>query len=69
MARLGKSGVKDQKYGDAAVDFTWHVADGRMGYTGTVRDDGPYVTRRPSTTMRQWAKENREALSRSLNKD
>jgi hypothetical protein len=33
-----------------------------MGYIGTVRDDAPFVTGRPSTSFRQWATENRDAL-------
>ena len=38
------------------------VMDGRMGYIGTVRDDGPFVTGRHSTGFRQWATENRGPL-------
>jgi NAD(P)H dehydrogenase (quinone) len=38
------------------------IHDGRMGYIGTVRDDVPFVTGRPSTTLRRWAEENRERL-------
>jgi NAD(P)H dehydrogenase (quinone) len=50
-------------YADAAVEFTRQVIDGRMGYIGTVRDDVPFLTGRPATTLRQWAIENRDALS------
>src|SRR5262249_11366693 len=32
----------------AAVEFTRQIIDGRMGYIGTVRDDVPFVTGRPS---------------------
>jgi NAD(P)H dehydrogenase (quinone) len=35
-----------------------------MGYIGTVRDDVPFVTGRPSTSFRQWTTENRETLVR-----
>jgi NAD(P)H dehydrogenase (quinone) len=37
-----------------------------MGYIGTMRDDGPFVTGRPSTTFHQWAAENRDALMKAL---
>jgi NAD(P)H dehydrogenase (quinone) len=49
-------------YADGAVEFTKQVIDGRMGYIGTVRDDVPFVTGRPSTTLRQWAVENQDRL-------
>jgi uncharacterized protein YbjT (DUF2867 family) len=49
-------------YAEGAVEFTRQVIDGRMGYIGTVRDDVPFVTGRPSTTLRQWAEMNRERL-------
>jgi hypothetical protein len=49
-------------YTEGAVEFTRQVLDGRMGDIGTVRDDGPFVTGRPSTTLRQWAETNRERL-------
>lgn len=46
------------------VEFMEQVVDGLMGYIGTVRDDVPYVTGRPSTRSRQWATENCETLMR-----
>ncbi len=49
-------------YAAGAVEFARQVLDGRMGYIGTVRDDVPFVTGRPSTTLRQWAELNRERL-------
>lgn len=49
-------------YAEGAVEFARQVLDGRMGYIGTVRDDVPFVTGRPSTTLRQWAELNRERL-------
>ena len=57
----------EPNYGAAVVEFMRQVIDGRMGYIGTVRDDVPFITGRPSTTLRQWAIENREALLRSSN--
>jgi NAD(P)H dehydrogenase (quinone) len=49
-------------YAEGGVEFTRQVLDGRMGYIGTVRDDVEFVTGRPSTGLREWALENREAL-------
>jgi uncharacterized protein YbjT (DUF2867 family) len=65
LAKILASGAMEKKYAEGAVEFTRQVSDGRMGYIGTVRDDGPYVTGRPSTTLRQWATENRESLLRA----
>lgn len=50
-------------YAAAARQFLGQVYDGRMGYIGTVYDDGPFVTGRPSTTLAQWAAEHREQLA------
>ena len=61
-----KAGRWKMKYAEGAVEFTRQVSDGRMGYIGTVRDDGPFVTGRPSTTLREWAAENRESLLRAV---
>ena len=63
---LAESGAIEKKYAEGAVEFMRQVSDGRMGYIGTVRDDGPYVTGRPSTTLREWAAENRESLLRAV---
>jgi NAD(P)H dehydrogenase (quinone) len=49
-------------YAEGGVEFTRQVLDGRMGYIGTVRDDVEFVTGRPSTSLRQWAIENRDAM-------
>ena len=49
-------------YAEGVIEFMRQVVDGRMGYIGTVRDDGPFVTGRPSTLFREWAMENRDAL-------
>jgi uncharacterized protein YbjT (DUF2867 family) len=57
----------ERNYAEAVVEFMRQVIDGRMGYVGTVRDDVPFVTGRPSTSFRQWANENRETLLRVAN--
>jgi NAD(P)H dehydrogenase (quinone) len=54
----------EPNYGAAVVEFMRQVVDGRMGYIGTLRDDVPFVTGRPSTSFRQWATENRETRLR-----
>jgi NAD(P)H dehydrogenase (quinone) len=54
----------ERNYAEAVVEFMRQVIDGRMGYVGTVRDDVPFVTGRPSTSFRQWAAENRDTLLR-----
>jgi uncharacterized protein YbjT (DUF2867 family) len=57
----GESKV-EPNYAEGAVKFMRQVMDGRMGYIGSVRDDVPLVTGRTSTTLRQWAIQNRERL-------
>ena len=42
-------------YTKGGVDWCVQIADGRMGYIGTVRDDVPHLLGRPATTLRQWA--------------
>jgi NAD(P)H dehydrogenase (quinone) len=49
-------------YAKGAVDFCVQVADGRMGYIGTVRDEIPHLLGRSATTFSQWAAENRAQL-------
>lgn len=49
-------------YAKGAVDWCVQVADGRMGYIGTVRDEIPHLLGRPATTLREWARENRARL-------
>jgi len=49
-------------YAAGAVDFVRQVHDGRMGYIGTVRDDFPYLTGQPSTSMVSWIQANKEKL-------
>jgi hypothetical protein len=62
---VAETGAMEKNYAEGAVEFMRQVSDGRMGYIGTVRDDGPFVTGRPSTTLRQWTIENREAMLRA----
>jgi NAD(P)H dehydrogenase (quinone) len=62
---VAESGAMEKKYAEGVVEFLRQVSDGRMGYIGTVRDDGPFVTGRPSTTLRQWVEENRESMLRA----
>jgi uncharacterized protein YbjT (DUF2867 family) len=52
----------EPNYAEGAVEFMRQVVDGRMGYIGSVRDDVPLVTGQSSTTLRQWATQNRERL-------
>jgi uncharacterized protein YbjT (DUF2867 family) len=56
-------------YAEGVVEFMRQVMDGRLGYIGTMRDDGPFVTGRPSTGFRQWAAENRDALLKAASGD
>ena len=49
-------------YAKGAVEWSVQVADGRMGYIGSVRDEIPHLLGRPATTLRQWAEENRAQL-------
>jgi len=65
LARMvAESGAMEKNYAEGAVEFMRQVGNGQMGYIGTVRDDGPFLTGRASTTLRQWAIENRESLLR-----
>jgi NAD(P)H dehydrogenase (quinone) len=51
-------------YAEGTLEALRQILDGRMGYIGTVRDDAPFLTGRPSMTLRQWAEENRERLEK-----
>jgi NAD(P)H dehydrogenase (quinone) len=53
-------------YAEGGTDFMRQVADGRMGYIGTVRDDVPYVLGRPAVTFREWATEHKEDFIKIL---
>jgi uncharacterized protein YbjT (DUF2867 family) len=62
MAKTSPDFKVEQWYGAAILEFLRQVADGRMGYIGTLRDDGPFVTGKPSMKLREWAKANRHRL-------
>jgi len=47
-------------YAEGGTDFMRQVANGQMGYIGTIRDDVPYVLGRPALKFREWAAENKE---------
>lgn len=49
-------------YARNATDIMRQIQDGRMAYMGTVRDDVPYVTGKPSTTFREWIQQHKEQL-------
>ncbi|ROQ60401.1 uncharacterized protein YbjT (DUF2867 family) [Rathayibacter sp. PhB152] len=66
LASLAARGATVESwYAEAGVEFNRQVLDGRMGYIGTVRDDVQFVTGRPSTSLREWATENRERMTPS----
>ncbi|NJL64302.1 MAG: NmrA family NAD(P)-binding protein [Methylacidiphilales bacterium] len=52
----------ETNYAEASVEFMRQVIDGRMGYIGSVRDDVPFVTGKPSTSLREWAIAHKESL-------
>jgi uncharacterized protein YbjT (DUF2867 family) len=64
MARTSPRFKVEPWYGAAILEFLKQVADGRMGYIGTLRDDGPSVTGRPSMMLREWAGANRHRLEK-----
>ncbi|HEX6564102.1 MAG TPA: hypothetical protein VF020_07455, partial [Chthoniobacterales bacterium] len=64
MARTSPEFKVEPWYGGAILEFLKQVADGRMGYIGTLRDDGPSVTGRPSMMLREWAEANRHRLEK-----
>ena len=49
-------------YARGGVEWCVQIADGRMGYIGTVRDDLPHLLGRPATTLREWAVAHRAEL-------
>jgi len=55
-------------YAEGGTDFMRQVADGRMGYIGTIRDDVPYVLGRPALTFREWATKHKEELLEILSR-
>lgn len=56
----------EAKYAAGAVEFMRQVRDGRMGYIGSVRDDVPFVTGQPATSLREWVLDNRSQLLAAL---
>ncbi len=64
MEALFKAGglkVEDW-YARSSIEFCTQLADGRLGYFGTVRDDVPYLLGRPGTSFRAWATAHRAEL-------
>jgi NAD(P)H dehydrogenase (quinone) len=59
--KAGKLQVEDW-YARSSVEFCTQLADGRLGYFGTVRDDMPYLLGRPGTSFRDWAIAHRAEL-------
>jgi NAD(P)H dehydrogenase (quinone) len=55
-------------YAEGGTDFMRQVANGQMGYIGTIRDDVPYVLGRPALKFREWATENKEKFIEILTK-
>jgi NAD(P)H dehydrogenase (quinone) len=56
-------------YAEGGTDFMRQVANGQMGYIGTIRDDVPYVLGRPALKFREWAAENKEKFVEILSKE
>jgi NAD(P)H dehydrogenase (quinone) len=59
--KAGELKVEDW-YARSSVEFCTQLADGRLGYFGTVRDDMPYLLGRPGTSFRDWATAHKAAL-------
>lgn len=53
-------------YAAGAVEFTYQVHDGRMGYIGTARNDLPYVTGKAPTSLSKWASDHLDQLQAGL---
>ena len=60
---LSKSDSVEPNYAKGTVEFMRQVIDGRMGYVSSIRDDVPFVTGKPSKSLKQWAIENCDRLS------
>lgn len=56
-------------YAEGGTDFMRQVANGQMGYIGTIRDDVPYVLGRSALKFREWATKNKEKLVETLSKE
>ncbi|KAJ9095617.1 hypothetical protein QFC21_005488 [Naganishia friedmannii] len=50
------------------TEFMRQVANGQMGYIGTIRDDVPYVLGRPALKFRECATENKEKFVEIVSK-
>ena len=64
MEALFKKGTVEVEdwYARSSLELLTQIADGRMGYMGTVKDDVPYLLGRPATRVRAWAEMHREQL-------
>lgn len=63
IATLG-GGEVETWYAEGSIEFLREVRDGRMGYIATQRDDGPFVTGLPSTTLKDWIDQNADRIFR-----
>jgi len=62
-AKIKAGGLKvEDWYARSSVEFCTQLADGRLGYFGTVRDDMPYLLGRPGKSFREWATAHRAEL-------
>ena len=59
--KAGQLKVEDW-YAKSSIEFCTQLADGRLGYFGTVRDDIPYLLGRPGLSFRAWAEKHKEEL-------
>lgn len=60
-AKIKAGGLKVENwYARSSVELCTQLADGRLGYFGTVRDDIPYLLGRPGTSFRDWATAHRK---------
>jgi NAD(P)H dehydrogenase (quinone) len=67
-AKIKAGGLKvEDWYAKSSIEFCTQLADGRLGYFGTVRDDMPYLLGRPGTSFRDWATAHRDALLDMVN--
>jgi NAD(P)H dehydrogenase (quinone) len=67
-AKIKAGGLKvEDWYAKSSIEFCTQLADGRLGYFGTVRDDMPYLLGRPGTSFRDWASAHRDALLDMVN--
>ncbi len=64
MEALFKKGTVEVEdwYARSSLELLTQVADGRMGYMGTVKDDVPYLLGRPATGVRAWTEMHKAQL-------